>query len=174
LFSTIELQLISTAFHQLTEQFLEELQKLPKVAVIGEWLKSYFNEENLDFSASTLVPLFTKLKSSSAFNYLNPKILEYLAKKSGIKHLIDSVRHYEKKFLNRKVQDFIPIGCIKVVGKYITSEEIAKSVTAALLEQEIPVRQLQHICEPRLINSILTLDCGSHSPSFYLSYKVIM
>ena len=175
-FSTVELHSTAlVAFKQLTKQFLQEFQTLSDVGAIRKWLESYFNDEiddNLDFSASTVDFLFSKLESSSAFNCLNPKILEHLANKSGIKKLADSVRHYEERFLNRKVQDLFPIKGIKIVGKYITSEEDAESV-AALVEQEITIRQLQHMCVPRLLNGTLTLDCGSHSPSFYLSYKVI-
>lgn len=158
------------------EKFSQEFQKLPNVALIIKWLEVYFSDEvgeHLNFRASTVNSLFIELEASSAFNYLNPRMLDFLAIKLGFKCLNDSVRHYEERFLNRKMQDLILIDDLKIVGKYITSKKVAESVAASLVQQEITIRQLQHMCTLRLLNNAVTLDCGSHSPSFYLSYKVI-
>jgi len=160
----------STGFEKLISEFLEEFRKL-NYGDTTSWFKPFFDSDVL-LHFPTMDDLFKSLKSSPVFNYLNPKPLKYLASKSGISKLSDSVRNYEEIYLSGMLQDFLPtMKEVEVVGKKI-SKQASKSITAAITKQDITISQLQHMFIPRLSNNKLTLDCGLHSAKFYFSYKV--
>ena len=139
------------------------------VTTIGQWCKSFYHDENLDLNVSSAKALFASLKSSSYYTFLNTRLLKHLANKSGLQCLMQSVENYEEKISGLKLQD-IPKK-VNIVGEYLTKED-TESIYL-LLQDEVTLRQLQHIFIPKWIdNETLTLDCGTHLPEFYTLFKV--
>lgn len=139
------------------------------VTTIGQWCKSFYHDENLSLNVSSVKTLFASLKSSSFYTFLNTRLLKHLANKSGLQCLMQSVENYEEKISGLKLQD-IPKK-VNIVGEYLTKED-TESIYL-LLQDEVTLRQLQHIFIPKWIdNETLTLDCGTHLPEFYALFKV--
>jgi len=62
---------------------------------------------------------------------------------------------------------------VNIVGKHVSKEDA--ELIYSLLQDEVTLRQLQHIFIPKWIDDeTLTLDCGTHLPQFYSSFKVVM
>ena len=140
------------------------------ITAIAQWCKSYYDDENLNLSLSSTKELFVSLKSSSFYNFLNTRLLKCLANNSGIESLMKSVKSYEEKISGLKLQD-ISSKQVNVIGEHL-SENDGKWI-CSLLQDEVTLMQLQHICIPRWLNSeTLTLDCGTHLPEFYTLFKV--
>ena len=58
-----------------------------------------------------------------------------------------------------------------MIGDNLSKEDV--ELISSLLQDEVTLRQLQHICIPRwLDNETLTLDCGTRLPEFYTLFKV--
>ena len=116
--------------------------------------------------------LFDSLKSSSFYNFLSTRFLKHLANKSGKENLKKSVTRYEEKIAGFKLQD-ISKKKVNIVGEHLSKEDA--ELIYSLLQDEVTLRQLQHIFIPKWIDSeTLTLDCGTHLPEFYSSFKVVM
>ena len=160
---------IEKTFDHLTEMFVQEFNKRDiSITVIGQWYKSYCNE-NLDLKVSSAKELFATLKSSSVCNFLNTRLLKHLANKSGARDLIESVKKYEEKISGLKLQDISKN--VKIVGAHLSEEDA--DLIHSLLRDEVTLRQLQHIFIPRWLGSeTLTLDCGTRLPEFYKLFKV--
>ena len=80
-----------------------------------------------------------------------------------------SVKNYEEKISGLKLQDIAKK--VNIVGEYLTKED-TESIYL-LLQDEVTLRQLQHIFMPKWIdNETLALDCGTHLPEFYTLFKV--
>ena len=138
------------------------------VTTIGQWCKSFY-DENLNLNVSSAKELFASLKSSSFYTFLNTRLLKHLANKSGLPNLIKSVKNYEEKISGLKLQDIAKK--VNIVGEHLTKED-TESIYL-LLQDEVTLRQLQHIFIPKWIdNETLTLDCGTHLPEFYTLFKV--
>ena len=141
------------------------------VTTIGQWCKSYFCDKNLNLNVSSVKELFASLKSSSLYNSLNTSFLKLLANKSGIESLRESVNRYEEKISGLKLHDISKK--VNIVGEHLSNEDA--ELIYSLLQDEVSLRQLQHICIPRWLDSeTLTLDCGTHLPEFYTLFKVAM
>ena len=141
------------------------------ITSIGQWCKSYCDDENLNLNVSSAKELYASLKSSSSYTFLNTRLLKYLANKSGNESLRESVKtlkRYEEQISGLKLQD-IPRK-VNVIGDNLSKDV---ELISSLLQDEVTLRQLQHICIPRwLDNETLTLDCGTHLPEFYTLFKV--
>ena len=134
---------------------------------IGQWCKSFYNDENLDLNVSSAKELFASLKSS-IYTFLSTRLLKHLANKSGSQSLMQSVENYEEKISGLKLQDISKK--VNIVGEYLTKED---TESIYLLLQDVTLMQLQHIFIPKWIdNETLTLDCGTHLPEFYTLFKV--
>ena len=139
------------------------------ITSIGQWCKSYWDDESLNLNVSSAKELFASLKSSSYYTFLNTRLLKCLANKSGKESLRESVKRYEEQISGLKLQD-IPRK-VNVIGDNLSKEDV--ELISLLLQDEVTLRQLQHICIPRwLDNETLTLDCGTHLPEFYTLFKV--
>lgn len=139
------------------------------IATIGQHCKSYCDDDNFNLNVSTAKELFALLKSSSSYNFLNTRLLKHLANQSGIEGLKESVKRYEENISGLKLQDISRK--INIIGEHISEEDT--ELISSLLQDDVTLRQLQHICVPRWLDGeTLTLDCGTHLPEFYRMFKV--
>ena len=159
------------AFEELTEYFVQEFSQSSDICIanIAQWCKSYCNVENLNQNASSAKDLFASLKSSSSYNFLNTGLMKHLANKSGIESLQECVNRYEEKISGLTLQDISRK--VNVIGEHLSEEDV--ELISSLLQDEVTLRQLQHICIPRwLDDETLTLDCGTRLPEFYRLFTV--
>ena len=159
------------AFDELTEVFVQEFTHCSDIclATVAQWCKSHCGDENLKLNDSSAKELFASLKSSSFYNFLNTGLMKYLANKSGIGSLRKFVKRYEEKISGLTLQDVS--SKVNVIGEHLSKEDV--ELISSLLQDEVTLRQLQHICIPRwLDNETLTLDCGTHLPEFYKFFTV--
>ena len=160
------------AFEELTEDFVQEFSQSSDkcIAKIAQWCKSYCNDENLNLSASSAIKIClpSSLKSSS-YNFLNTGLMKHLANKFGIESLRECVKRYEEKISGLTLQDITRK--VNVIGEHLSEEDV--ELISSLLQGEVTLRQLQHICIPRWFdNETLTLDCGTRLPEFYRLFTV--
>ena len=95
--------------------------------------------------------------------------MKHLANKSGIESLREHVKMYEEKISGLTLQDISKK--VNVIGEHLSEEDV--ELISSLLQDEVTLRQLQHICIPRwLDNETLTLDCGTRFPEFYTFFTV--
>ena len=92
---------IQLAFEHLIQQFVQVLRLMITLEECILYCRQYclqsWNDENLSSSlcgVSSMPHLFNTLKSSSFFNFLNPKLLMHLATRSGAELLVTSVINY--------------------------------------------------------------------------------
>ena len=159
------------AFEELAEDFVQEFSYCSDIHIptIAQWCKSYCNDENLNLNASSAKDLFASLKSSSSYNFLNTGLMKHLANKSGIESLRECVKKYEENISGLTLQDITRK--VNVIGEHLTKEDV--ELISSLLQDEVTLKQLQHICIPRwLDNETLTLDCGTRLPEFYTFFTV--
>ena len=148
---------------------MQEFSEYDDISItsIGQWCKSYCNDENLNVSSAK--ELFASLKLSPSYTFLNTGLLKYLANKSGKESLREFVKRYEEQISVFKLQD-IPRK-VNGIGDNLSKEDV--ELISSLLQDEVTLRQLQYIFIPRwLDNETLTLDCGTHLPEFYKSFNV--
>ena len=162
------------AFDELTEDFVQEFTHCSDVciATIAQWCKSYCDDENLNLNDSLAKQLFASLKSSSFYNFLNTGLMKHLANKSGIESLRECVKRYEEKISGLTLQDISrKARKVNVKGEHLSEEDV--ELISSLLQEEVTLRQLQHICIPTCLdNEPLTLDCGTRLPEFYTFFIV--
>ena len=150
---------------------MQEFSKLNDINIItiSQWCKSYYHDENLNLNVSSAKELFASLKSSSFYTFLNTELLRHLANKSRLQILKESVKKYEEMISGIKLRDISKK--VNIVGECLTKEDT--KLISLLLQDEVTLIQLQHICIPKWIDSeILTLDCSTHLPEFYILFKV--
>ena len=139
------------------------------IAIVAQWCKSYCDDENLKLNDSSAKELFTSLKSSSSYNFLNTGLMKHLANKSGMESLRECVKRYEEKISGLRLQDVSRK--VNVIGEHLSEEDVKQ--ISSLLQDEVTLRQLQHICIPRWLNNeTLTLDCGTRLLEFYTYFTV--
>ena len=95
--------------------------------------------------------------------------MKHLANKSGIESLRECVKTYEEKISGLTLQDISKK--VNVIGEHLSDADV--ELVSSLLQDEVTLKQLQHICIPRwLDNETLTLDCGTRLPEFYAFFTV--